>query len=388
MKKRLILWMVLLIMLSFNLYSQVEKIDPKLYNTVWEREFLNYTSDKISYYLLDTGEVVVSQYYKVDKNNEHRDLIDLKKDMLFYSGKEIKKEYFENKLRKRIVIPKTTEESYNVSSGEKEKEYSKIVYDNLGNKYRWVNGLAVYYDKRYEDNKKYIIDKIAINRSRINGTYFSDLKRFSSVLDKCVIVLEKLNENNKILWQKVYFYNLPIWRSYFDRAEIEYDYYFYYLRRGYITLLNADNIFLNFPGTKMIYRVDKNGNPVTQDKNVIVLDYKNYVKFYESEYNRLNIKYLMEDEEGVDFNPIDYEVFDYDYIGERLLKKYKFNLNDKKIIDSINEHPSVKHLMKIYKLMDEYYKKEVGIDKNNFYPVFLERRWNLSVIETEKWSEK
>ncbi|BDU50076.1 hypothetical protein [Haliovirga abyssi] len=356
MKKRLVLWMVLLIMLSFNLYSQVEKIDPKLYNTVWQREFLNYTSDKISYYLLDTGEVVVSQYYKVDKNNEYRDLIDLKKDMLFYSGKEIKKEYFENKLKKRIVVPKTTEESYNVSSGEKEKEYSKIVYDNLGNKYRWVNGLAVYYDKRYEDNKKYIIDKIAINDSVTTEAYSSE------ILYQYVIVLEKLDKKNKILWQKVYFYNLPVWRSQWSGEEQEYIYYFSYLRRGYITILNADNIFLNFPGIKMIYRLDKNGNLVTQDKDVVVLDYKKYVKFYESTYSRLNMKYMIEDEVGVKFTQFNGAV-GYDYIGERFLKKYKFDLNDKRIIDSINEHPSIKVLMKSYKLIDKYYKEEIGTDK-------------------------
>lgn len=280
------------------------------YPNVWEREFAYSLNDPNFHKMVDGDIVVDSRYLSYDNNRMRKDSEYKRKSLLFYKNKYIE----EKKLSANINWNEEEYTSYESSGG---KEFEKCML-------KTKDGERIYGDYRFIVKNENGFDSF----SNLYDT--QEYREVAFVLYLKVPVLLKDDKDGKNILSKVYLYYLPrvrdsnfSHRNQYPKDEIYYS--FMYFQRGEIAIIDEDNIFLIFRGSKKIIRLDKNGDTKSKDRNLVIFEYEEYknnvLKYMD--YNSQNVWY-----EKYPTGKIGKYLIDYDYTGEVLAKKiwlrYKF----------------------------------------------------------------
>ncbi|MBM3210810.1 hypothetical protein FJZ33_01220 [Candidatus Poribacteria bacterium] len=326
--KRFTLIFLLVVFSTWPLLPAQEVKKYPLYPDVWVREFVDYLDNLLNIYPIGENEVLVYQPSKVDQYGEPvRDAkgnsISVMKTLLFFQGTTIGlKETHE--LRKKWGVEGLPKERINSCNVGETSEFKPL---SDGGAIRWVKKV-VKIGERWEE--RWRTEPGGRHKSR-HTTYYND-----------VSVFERTDANGKTLWQKVYLYFHPWWGSQPEPFVREDAYSFYYFKRGCLSIIDEKRLFLHFSGTRTIYRLDNQGLPKTNDRNLIILDFIEYQKLIKEildkidnakvpsdvypnpQYGYCMIKSRLKD------GSIAY-LGDYDYTGEVLAKLFGFDLGSKEV---------------------------------------------------------
>jgi len=122
-------------------------------------------------------------------------------------------------------------------------------------------------------------------------------------------------------------------------------------------------VFISFPGTKKVFRLDENGNPHTDDKNLLVFDLEDYRKiladYLRKEDEMANAMHKVGGTLGCNltrYNGTHY-IGRYDYFGDLLVRSY--GLGDVKAIieEADKEWFGIKKCAELYWGGEELMKK-------------------------------
>lgn len=186
------------------------------------------------------------------------------------------------------------------------------------------------------------------------------------------IVLEKVDKDGKVLWQKVYLYFHPWWKRdlwIYDRTTsgaCDEFYSFYYFKLGCLTVIDEPRMFLHFDGTKKIFRLPADGIPRTEDKNIVVMDYKEYREFVERIIMKIH-NFRKGLKHNISINPCGIlienrkpplctskMIGDYDYIGEQLIKKFGLDYRSDLVKKVMAEHKNLNKCVNNYRQMEKF----------------------------------
>lgn len=358
-------------------FAQEEKKYPP-YPDVWEREFTDYLG-KPSFIPATDGEVILSPGNKVDRNGEiMRDksgtLLGVGKSFLFYENKVVSD--FKKDIEPRVGGKEGwyKANSLDYFSKTHSKHLSRISKDmdlKDGSKIRWISGLVTDGYGMYQANVNY-------QRKEINGVFLYQGEALLKIDDtphgryyNRPIVLEKVDKDGRVLWQKVYLYFHPWWKHdvwIYDRTTegaCEDFYSFYYFKLGNLAIIDEPRIFLYFDGMKKIFRLPEVGNPRTEDKNIVVMDYKEYREFVEGIIRKIH-NYKKGMGRNISISPCSTStgdgkpgpcdsqlIGDYDYIGEQLSKKFGMNCQSDLVKKIIRDHKNLEECIDNYRRMEE-----------------------------------
>jgi hypothetical protein len=354
--------------------QEVKKYPP--YPDVWEREFMDYLGAPRFISAID-GEIIVSQSIKVDRNGE---IMRDKRGNFFGSGKPIL--FFENKVLsdfKKDIEPRVggSEGWHRANSldyfGKTHSTHffnmSKDIDFKEGSKIRCIRGMVTDDYGVYETPLNY-------QGKEINGVLLYQNEGGFKIDDtphgryyNSPVVLEKVDKDGKVLWQKVYFYFHPWWKRdvwiYNRRIEGDCDesYSFYYFKLGRLAVIDEHRMFLYFDGTKKIFRLPADGNPSTQDKNIVVMDYKEYREMVEGIVRKIHY-FKKGVERNIGINPCGILIEnrkpplcttkiigDYDYIGKQLSKKLGMDYESDFVKKIMGEHRNLDKCINNYRQM-------------------------------------
>lgn len=369
MLKRIAIFILLfLCSVSFsNAEEAVKKYPP--YPDVWGRELADYICDDgPSFTPTKSGEVIVGQFHKCDKNGEvikdkKGKLVEIRDEFLFFEDKYIKYSDIDREIENR---------GGRFDAMHLKDTHSAYVLFQDGSKIRWIVGMVT--DKYYEqydapaDYKRKEINGILIYQDEF---YKADTTPHTKYYNNGLTILEKINRDGKILWQKIYLYFHPWWGNVIYKDMQDYTHPFHYFKKGNVAVIDGNRMFLYFGGAKKIFRIDEHGSPKTKDKNLIVMDYMEYKRFVEEIIVKIN-KFKSKSEVGkdkknirIDVDPCIIEsrgkggvffIGDYDYLGERISKKFNINLEVPDVSKTINEHKELGKCINNYKKMEKFIK--------------------------------
>lgn len=365
----------LLVFISLSLGQEENKYPP--YPDVWEREFTDYLG-RSTFFPATDGEVIIDQFLKVDRNgNVMRDkqgnLLSSVKPFLFFENKVVTD--FKKEIEWRVgkgdwfwgKSSKFFGETHSKDLGLMSKEINLKDEDKV----KWIRGIVTDGYGVYEKGLKY-------ERREVNGVLLFQSEAFLKIDDtphgryyNRPILLEKVDKDGEILWQKVYLYFHPWWKHdvwIYDRytdGDCDDSYSFYYFKLGHWAVIDKDKIFLYFDGTKKIFRLPEDGNPRTEDKNIVVMDYKEYREMVEGIIKRIhNFRWGVG--RNISINPccISIErrkpplctsklIGDYDYIGEQLSKRFGMGYQSDLVKKIMGEHRNLDKCINNYRQMEK-----------------------------------
>jgi hypothetical protein len=364
--------MLLLVSLTFG--QGTKKYPP--YPDVWEREFTDYLGNP-SFIPTTDGEVILSPGNKVDRNGEiMRDKsgnpLGVGKSLLFFENKVVSD--FKKDIEPRVggiegwqrvgsldYVGKT--HSKHLGNMSKDIDFKD------GSKIRWIRGMVTDSYGVYQAPLNY-------QRKEINGVLLYQNEGGFKIDEtphgryyNRPILLEKVDKDGKVMWQKVYLYFHPWWKHdvwIYDRATegaCDDSYSFCYFKLGSWAVIDEGRMFLYFDGTKKIFRLPELGNPRTNDKNIVVMDYKEYRGFveriirgihnYKKRMGR-NISPCSTSTGDGRKGPCDTQLIgDYDYIGEQLSKKFGMNWQSDLVKKIMREHKNLEECIGNYRWMEK-----------------------------------
>jgi len=329
------------------------------YPDVWERVFIdNIDSEWIGFIPANNGDVIVRQSDRVDGNgNDIRDkkvnTVDLKDLILFFENRIVKNYRKDSRINKAGISHKLKKQTH--SSGGSDF-VSKDIPLKDGGKIRWIKGLVTDETGQYRrqgDYKQKTIDGVL--QYQYESDWTIDDTSHTTYYNHPT-VLEKTDKDGKVLWQKAYLYFHPWWMTRYWKGEDTYVHNFMYFKRGTLALLDEDRMFLYFGGARKIFRLTQDGNAVTEDKNLMVMNYRDYKDLVEEMIKKID-KYensRVRKNSGPSFfigNSSKYPLHklgDYDYFGEQLCKKQALDIKSPNVIKVIKEHREFSKVIDVY----------------------------------------
>ena len=370
-RERKIVPFIILILLAFVSCSFAQEKRYPPYPDVWERESVDYLGEPTFIPATD-GEVIIKQHVKVDKNgsvlrDKRGNTLKLNRFFLFFEIKTV--DNFKREVDWRIDKSATWDIGLNkdyfdlIHSCRSTNFSSKGIALSDGTKIRWIKGLVVdrwsAYGEKGRFEKKEVDDILIDYQYEYPVNFSSHITYYNKP-----IILEKVDKDGRVLWQKVYLYFHPWWGNKTPRfMETKYDdfYSFYYFKLGCVATIDEDRMFLYFDGTKKIFRLGGDGNPRTEDKNLIVMDYKEYRPFIKqliSKVDNINDEERRKGKKGIQCRIQMKErgrfftISDYDYLGEKIGRKLGISIDNKEVDKIMGEFRGLDRCVNDYKRME------------------------------------
>lgn len=341
MKSKLItsILLVLFFQLSFYKYSCSGEISITNSSNVYERKFFDLLNDP--YFVPLGDDIAVIQFYKADRNGEpirkkRIGVVDLQGFFLFFANRHVSNPQDYSRAKQALADFHSKNRGYSelTNSAHSSLLISKRVKCADQSTVNWVKALIYHAPAGYNSANgplEYRQDGILIDYRRF---YPIESHYLPTTYYANPLVLDKVDKDGNVLWQKVYLYFDPWWAHEQERTLVTaYDadtYSFYYYKIAEIAALSEDNIFVYFGGSPKIFRLDSKGIPHTADDRLIVMDYREYVDIVTELILKLH---AMKERSGinVDVEPCNiemsskgkfYTIGGYDHIGESLSKVF------------------------------------------------------------------
>lgn len=344
---------------------------------VWEREFVcNFgpRSFDVSFKPTADNDVIIFQRSMFDTDGE-KVLDENKKALLFFKNSVIENG---NDVFSNIILK---DEDRNSFESYPRPSYSEGIKTKDGNNIKWIRGIAsdgnVLFVKGKQDlsdmNPK-LVDQILVGYdtfqypegygSKIPFNYYN-----------LPVVFSKTDKENHVASQKVYLYYDPYWKIDFSKADMVNGYVFMYFRMGNIVAIKEGKVFVYFNGLNKVFRIDNEGMPKTNDKKLVVADFKDYKNIFMNTMEHFNLD-LNSLGQGVTVSPcniymdgngsqipmdkinstkISHILLDYDYFGEQLAQKFSINTNDDDTNKLKSKFNGLNYCIKNYKKLEEIF---------------------------------
>ena len=337
--KILIVGCIFLLCFSQVSFAQEKQYPP--YPDVWERVFPdNIDQDGLKIAPNVNGDVVVDQLDRVDSNGDP-----VKKGksgsrneaLLFFEGKAVDRNA--KQIVKGETARKYTKQTHSYGTSD---FVSRDISPKDGGKIRWMKALVTDAHGQYDAGSTYkrqVVDGVVLHQSESMVKTIDD--SIHTVYYNRPTVLEKIDSDGRPVWQKVYLYFHPWWRTVYQKDEGEIDALlgFMYFKLGTLALLSEERMFVYFGGARKIFRLASDGNPKTQDKNLVVMEYNDYKQMAEGLIVKLDM-YKKTSPRLV--------LTDYDYLGEQLAKKRGIDTNSPEVRGVAIQHKDLAQDIDLY----------------------------------------